>query len=210
MVWNPPGSVVAAGNAAQGRIAYVGGSQILDQEVIQRAPWPGAGVLAAWIMRHFEGVYSVGLRRGISVQRPVMNEDGSLRRRDIHEEGRALDVMIRSRAAGEVIANWLVLNAQTLGIQLVIWDNVEWSPSGSGAAWESYTGRDPHTSHVHAEVTPAWAESADKMTRALAEVESGGVSSTWLKVALAAAVVGAGVAVVYRDELKRALRKRRL
>lgn len=211
MTWNPPANVVAAGIAAQNRIAYVGASQILARESIQLPIWPGASVLAAWIVQHFAGVYSVGLRRGSAIQRPAMNADGSLRRRDVHEEGRALDAMIHSLAAGEAVANWLVLHAQTLGIQLVIWDHVEWSSSSRGAAWQNYTGVSPHTDHVHAEVTPAFAESAEKMQLALAQIDASSAppSSDWSGLGLLALAMGAGVAFVYRNEIRDMWRSQR-
>lgn len=52
---------------------------------------------------------------------------------------------------GDQLASWYVNNADTLGVEYVIWYNEFWSPS---SGWKSYTGGngDPasdHTNHVH-------------------------------------------------------------
>jgi len=92
-------------------------------------------------------------------------------RMDIHAEGRALDIMLTvppqvyGDRAGEQLANWLVTNAQALGVQLVIWNRRRWQGSMAPATRGSmapatrfapYTiGRNvttEHRNHVHAEV----------------------------------------------------------
>ena len=171
MVWRPPSAVVAAGVAAQRELHYIGGSVPGPGESLQLAPGRGAVALAQYIRAHFPGVSSVGLRRGSEVQRPAVGADGALRRRDIHEEGRALDVMLDRVSAGAAVADWLVLHAVHLGVQLVIYDRVEWS-AGRGAAWENYGGSDPHTGHVHLELVPVMAASADLMWSALGSIDS--------------------------------------
>jgi hypothetical protein len=76
----------------------------------------------------------------------------------IHAIGRALDIMT-SGAKGEEIANHLVTNASTLGVQLIIWNHTLWKITPTGATSRAYTGPNPHTDHVHAEVTSATAAS---------------------------------------------------
>ncbi len=176
MVWEPAREVWDAGEHAQGRLAYVGGSVIGPNETVQRPPGAGAVVLAEYLKAHFEGVNSVGIRRGAAVVKPLIDPvTGLARGRDIHEEGRALDVMIAAKRFGPPVADWLVLNALQLGVQYVIWDSVEWSVSQRGPAWESYHGTNPHTDHVHCEVIPIMAQSATLMREALSHETTEGV-----------------------------------
>jgi hypothetical protein len=72
----------------------------------------------------------------------------------VHGTGRALDIFA-SASVGDQVANHLVKNAQALGIQLVIWNRTIWQVRSSGASSKAYTGPNPHTDHVHAEVTKA-------------------------------------------------------
>jgi hypothetical protein len=76
----------------------------------------------------------------------------------IHAVGRALDVTA-SGSDGETIANHLVQNAETLGVDLIIWNHTLWKVTPTGATSREYTGPNPHTDHVHAEVTSATAAS---------------------------------------------------
>lgn len=75
----------------------------------------------------------------------------------VHGTGRALDIFASS-SVGDQVANHLVNNAQALGVQLVIWNRTIWSVKSSGATSRQYTGPNPHTDHVHAEVTSATAK----------------------------------------------------
>ena len=78
----------------------------------------------------------------------------------IHAVGRALDVMVgQGNEKGNEIANYFVENATTLGIDLIIWNHTLWKVTPSGATSRAYTGPNPHTDHVHAEVTRATAAS---------------------------------------------------
>ncbi len=55
-------------------------------------------------------------------------------------------------AQGDALANFLVRNAEYLGIQYVLWSMYEWSASHSGPRWERYTDpTSPHRDHVHVE-----------------------------------------------------------
>lgn len=168
MTWNPPPEVRAAGERLRGTIPNVQGSQLLSDDLtaVQLPIQPGTRALREYIATRW-GV-PVGAPRGASVRKPLRRADGTLRRRDVHEEGRALDVMSESnRALGEEVANWLALNAQRLGVQYLIFDRLELSSSNIGPAWEPYGtsgdrnqwGRapNPHTDHVHVELSPSFA-----------------------------------------------------
>lgn len=86
-------------------------------------------------------------------------------RTDLHSVGRALDVMIplaHRGADGDRVANWLVANADGLGIQQVIWDNRYWRGANDAPhRFGTYTPPAGHPSnetwrhenHVHVEVT---------------------------------------------------------
>ena len=76
----------------------------------------------------------------------------------IHAIGRALDINA-SGSAGDEIANHLVNNAEAFGIQLIIWNRTVWRIGPSGPTSRQYTGPNPHTDHVHAEVSTAIASS---------------------------------------------------
>lgn len=185
MTWNPPPAVRALGERWRGTIPVVGGSQLGPGMPIQAEPWPGVVEIGEFIKAKF-GVSEVGIRRGLSLRRPAQRPDGTYRKRDVHEEGRAGDVMIgRGMATGAAVANFLVTHANVLGVQYIIWDSYEWSASNYGDAFESYStsvdrdawGRDrrrsPHTDHVHFEVSPEWARDAARVRAALQRIEPG-------------------------------------
>jgi hypothetical protein len=77
-------------------------------------------------------------------------------RMSVHGTGRAVDIFIprasggADNTKGDAVANFLVKNAQELGVQMVIWDRSRWMV-GRGEA--QYMGPHPHDDHVHAELT---------------------------------------------------------
>lgn len=167
MTWNPPADVRARGERVRGAFPNVQGSPLTSDDLSQaQLPiTPGVRALREYIANRWN--VSVGAPRGASIRKPARNADGQLRRRDVHEEGRALDVMIRDRAQGDEVANWLASNALELGIQYLIWDRLELSSTTIGPAWEPYAtsgdrdqwgrARNPHTDHVHVELSPRFA-----------------------------------------------------
>jgi len=171
--WTPSPAVRQIGDSLQGRIPNVQGSQLTssDPERAQLPVQPGTRALASWLKARWS-LSSAGTARGASVRKPLVLADGSLRRRDVHEEGRAVDAMTSDVAKGTEIAEALVTHAQTLGIQYVIWRRTEWSSSRIATAWEPYTGSSDHADHVHAEVTPAMAADGEAMTAAIRRVEA--------------------------------------
>lgn len=180
MAWSPSPEVRARGEqiTASRAVPYVGGSQLTDEsEQIQRSIEPGTAELRDYIRRRWGLV--VGAGRPATMISAHRRPDGSLRRRDLHEDGRALDVMLRpgQAAIGDEIASWLVSHADAIGAQYVIWDRYEWSAAPFGPAWEPYDTsadrdrwgrrRDPHTDHVHVELSPAWSSDRARMRAAL-------------------------------------------
>lgn len=78
----------------------------------------------------------------------------------VHSVGRAIDVMIpqaggdADNTAGDAIANWLIENAEYVGIQRVIWDGWYWNGSRRGNHFSPITGSaSRHTDHLHVELS---------------------------------------------------------
>jgi hypothetical protein len=75
----------------------------------------------------------------------------------VHGTGRALDLHIprvagqANNVKGDAVANWCVEHASEVGIQLVIWDQTMWRADGSND--KKYGGPNPHTDHLHVELT---------------------------------------------------------
>lgn len=63
-----------------------------------------------------------------------------------HPKGRALDYMIKSRSQGTALANDVIKNASKWKIKYVIWNRYIWNPQ---QGWHHYSGKNPHTDHVH-------------------------------------------------------------
>ena len=72
----------------------------------------------------------------------------------MHGTGRALDIF-STGTKGTQVANYLVSNANQLGIQMVIWNRTIWTVTSGGGSSRAYGGPNPHTDHVHAELTSA-------------------------------------------------------
>ncbi len=112
---------------------------------------PGARQLGDYIRANFPGVTSVG---GYSCRPNTANSSQI----SLHAVGRALDIMISpvggraNSAVGDPIANWLVRNAATIGVQFVIWNRVSWGGHRPPPKDSTYTGPIPHIDHVHAEL----------------------------------------------------------
>ena len=54
--------------------------------------------------------------------------------------------------SGDRLANWLVANAEYIGVQYIIWDRTKWHPQRhlSGSC---YGGSHGHADHIHVELT---------------------------------------------------------
>lgn len=112
----------------------------------------GAGALRSYLQAHFHGISSIG---GYSCRPNTANTSEM----SVHGSGRALDIMIPTdhgdadNGVGDPIANWLITNSHTIGVQYLIWDHTQWSASRSTGRVRAYTGPIPHIDHIHAEIT---------------------------------------------------------
>jgi hypothetical protein len=169
--WNPPADVRAAGASEhipyEGPPAWDGGAHC------------GSGLLAGtkqlgdFLKSQFAGrVSSYG---GYACRQNTANKAET----SVHGTGRALDVFIpmasgqADNTKGDEVANWLIVNAQSIGVQYIIWDRSDWSGDHGGDKMGRYTGPVPHTDHIHVEVTHAAANKQTPWFTGLGETGSG-------------------------------------
>lgn len=148
--WKLPAAVHAAGQEQDVRYddapAWQGGAGC-GGEIL-----PGTRELGDYLKETFSGVTSYG---GYSCRQNTANKAKT----SVHGTGRALDVFIRlddgeaDNGKGDEVANWLVKNAERIGVQLVIWDRTMWVAASSGDKAKAYTGPHPHHDHIHLELT---------------------------------------------------------
>jgi hypothetical protein len=108
----------------------------------------GARALMSW----FLGAYSAqgGTNLGIYNCRSVAGTSTT----SLHGEGRAADLGVPVGAGwAQTLADRLVALSGELGIQCVIYNRRIWSGSYPNAGWRTYTGSNPHTNHLHVELS---------------------------------------------------------
>lgn len=83
--------------------------------------------------------------------------------RSEHKEGRAYDWMLnannaRDRAIADEFLGWLLATdehgnahamARRFGVMYIVWNGRSWSAWRANQGWRPYTGRNPHTDHIH-------------------------------------------------------------
>ncbi len=117
----------------------------------------GASNLKGFVMNKWPLVSSVG---GYACRKNTANAS----QWSVHASGRALDIMIDANnpeglRVGNQIRNYLINNAERLGIQRVIWNRKTWSANKDG--WRDYNGPSPHTDHLHVEINVAASQKAN-------------------------------------------------
>ncbi|MBI5160227.1 MAG: thrombospondin type 3 repeat-containing protein, partial [Micrococcales bacterium] len=121
----------------------------------------------------FEGIDSVG---GYSCRQNT----GNTSQLSVHGTGRALDLMISTDGGaadndlGDPIANWLVENAELVGVQFVIWDRSDWGAYRDPPKLDDYDGPNPHVDHIHMELST---DGAEMRTPWFADPDGDGVTS---------------------------------
>ncbi|MEE2788031.1 MAG: hypothetical protein VX589_11880 [Myxococcota bacterium] len=148
--WMIPDDVLTVGNEA-------------SVEVTEAGPWndgancspgftEGARQLKQWVLDNWPGVTRVG---GYNCRVIA----GSLET-SIHGVGRALDIHFEEdngeadNDLGDALANYFVMNAESMGVQRIIWDQSIWT-AGRGVQARPYGGVSPHTDHIHMEISVA-------------------------------------------------------
>lgn len=146
--WALPADVLVAGAAV--RITYEEAPKWTTTAACSGKLKAGEHKLGEYLLQHFAIVSSVG---GYACRRNTADTA----RMSVHGTGRALDVFIpkanggADNLRGDKVANWLVVNAQQIGVQLVIWDRSIWRANGTNAGL--YGGPYPHDDHIHVELT---------------------------------------------------------
>jgi MYXO-CTERM domain-containing protein len=146
--WTLPSAVRLAG--AKVRLTYDDAPAWTNAKACGGKLKPGGRVLGEYLMDRFAAVTSVG---GYSCRQNTANKS----KMSVHGTGRALDVFVpkiggaADNGQGDKVANWLVENAQEIGVQLVIWDRSIWRANGTNDA--AYGGPHPHDDHLHVELT---------------------------------------------------------
>lgn len=110
---------------------------------------PGAQAFMDVVLSKISGTYSASLYRNTNID----NGDTL----SVHAEGRALDIGVPNLSTGDQVFRLIAPLSYQLGIQRIIWNRRVWTsraPSGT-----NYTGDDPHTDHLHVELTRAKADS---------------------------------------------------
>ena len=105
--------------------------------------YPGTEALGEALQRNFGGSYG-----GYACRQNTADSS----QLSVHGTGRAVDWFPPSKTAGDRGAAWLVQNHAKFGVQIVIWWHEDWQ---CGDGWTGYTGPNPHTDHVHVELTIA-------------------------------------------------------
>lgn len=151
--WQIPADVLAIGDT-QNNISYTGAGPWTGPEGCLPGMRPGTDELRLYIAEYFPQVSGLG---GFSCRAIVGNPSQS----SVHATGRALDIHIPLTAEGEAdndlgdpLAHWLIVNAEHIGIQFIIWDRTTWGAHRSvGDREQPYTGQHPHDDHLHVELS---------------------------------------------------------
>lgn len=154
--WSIPPETLAAGD--DDYVVYTGAGLWNDGQDCSGGLEPGAGIVRSYLLAHFPQVLSIG---GYSCRRNT----GNTAYMSIHAVGRALDIMLplsggdADNDLGDPIGEWLIENAETIGIQYIIWDEWTWMAArASGQKGKLYTGPNPHHDHLHVELSAAAGE----------------------------------------------------
>jgi len=122
----------------------------------------GAAIVRSYLLAHFPQTKTIG---GYACRQNTAN----LSQMSIHAVGRALDIMLpqsngtADNDLGDPIGAWLIENAETIGIQYIIWDEWTWMAARTpGSKGKLYGGPNPHHDHLHVELSAeAGAQTSD-------------------------------------------------
>lgn len=148
--WKIPTDVLAIGDEQS--VNYTGAGPWVGEQGCFGGISPGTEVLRQYLYAHFPQTYSIG---GYAC-RPIVGNESQM---SVHATGRALDIMIHTvegeadNTLGDPIGNWLIVNAEAIGIQFIIWDLYTWGAHRDpGDKARDYGGQHPHHDHLHIEL----------------------------------------------------------
>lgn len=153
--WIIPDDVRAAGDTQF--VEYTGAGPWQGESGCGGGLLEGTGVLREYLYEHFPQAWEIG---GYSC-RPIVGAPNSM---SVHATGRAMDIMIypvgypdgseADNEMGDPIAHWLIVNAERIGIQMIIWDRWLWQADDPpGEKDRPYSGEHPHNDHLHVELS---------------------------------------------------------
>jgi hypothetical protein len=151
--WVIPEDTLAVGDTQY--VEYTDAGPWMGEEACAGGLTPGATILGDYLA----GVFPQILRVGGYACRPV---NGSAVTMSVHATGRALDLMLPTigedaqadNDLGDPIGDFLIENAEALGVQFIIWDRWDWmAERAAGAKGKAYAGAHPHNDHVHVELS---------------------------------------------------------
>lgn len=157
--YKPPADVIAEGQKQY--VAYDDAPDWNGGKSCGGTFLAGTKQLGDFLKQQFKGaVTSYG---GYACRQNTANS----KKTSVHGTGRAIDVFIplvggqADNDKGDPVANWLIKNAQQIGVQYIIWDRTQWSAAKSGTKVSGYGGPHPHHDHLHVELS---VEGAAKQT----------------------------------------------
>ncbi len=150
--WELPAEVGAAGDMQH--VAYTGAGAWAGEDSCEGGMTLGAETLRDYLYEYFPQLSLIG---GYACRHINGNESQT----SVHATGRALDLHIPLAAdgaadndLGDPLAHWLIRNAETIGIQFIIWDRSSWNASRpAGEKFRAYGGASPHRDHLHIELS---------------------------------------------------------
>ncbi len=146
--YKPSADALAATRSAR-RIRYDGAGAWNGGRGCARTMTPGAAALKAKLKGMFPQIInSIG---GFNCRQNTANKA----KMSEHGSGRALDLMIRTVRGmadprGNQVADYLMKNAATFGVQYFIWNRMSYS--AATGRFKSYGGPNPHIDHIHLEL----------------------------------------------------------
>lgn len=153
--WQPSSSVLAAGDRQN--VTYDDGPAWSGGRNCAGGLLPGSRDLSAYLQRTFRGISDID---GYACRPNTANTS----RLSLHGTGRAIDIFIplsrgsADNTVGDAVAGWLIANAESIGVQYIVWDRGSWNASRPpGTKLRTYTGPHPHNDHLHVELTIAGA-----------------------------------------------------
>ncbi len=149
--WIIPQDVTALGDEQD--VSYTGAGSWNGSGSCTGGMTDGALKIKQYLEANFPQVEYVG---GYACRSIVGNSS----KMSVHGTGRALDIHIpltggsADNQAGDPIGNWLIANAESIGIQYVIWDRTQWTAErADGTKGRKYNGQHPHNDHLHIELS---------------------------------------------------------